>query len=197
MPNIWEHVDRCGPDECWPWTGPRFRDDGYGYFRIAYPLAKSTRMGVGYIHPARPPDDLRAARRTSPDRPRPTPSLREQGVLQPRAPRTIDPGGAPAPTCRIGQWIGQCNTRKRWQIIQGRDGQKLGLSRRKATMTGSPPEHAALLFCNEDVRGSSPRAGFSERPRCGGVFLCPHQPRRTSISSAGQSIGQWGGSGCV
>lgn len=28
MDRFWSRVDRCGPDECWPWLGRR---NGYGY----------------------------------------------------------------------------------------------------------------------------------------------------------------------
>lgn len=30
---FWSHVDRRGPDECWPWTAYKDRW-GYGYFRV-------------------------------------------------------------------------------------------------------------------------------------------------------------------
>lgn len=41
---FWSKVDRRGPDECWPWTGPRNKD-GYGAFdKIARPASR-----VAYI----------------------------------------------------------------------------------------------------------------------------------------------------
>lgn len=41
---FWSHVDKRGPDECWLWTGTRWKNGGYGRFsqfkahRIAYEL---------------------------------------------------------------------------------------------------------------------------------------------------------------
>lgn len=32
---FWQHVDKAGPDECWPWTA-RCTDKGYGQF-VLYP----------------------------------------------------------------------------------------------------------------------------------------------------------------
>jgi len=33
--DVWKRVERRGPDDCWPWTGPQ-NNKGYGQMRVHY-----------------------------------------------------------------------------------------------------------------------------------------------------------------
>lgn len=43
--NFWRHVDKRGPDECWPWTGGR-NAKGYGCFSIRGKRSVATRASL-------------------------------------------------------------------------------------------------------------------------------------------------------
>jgi hypothetical protein len=56
---FWSHVDRRGPDECWPWTGYK-TDRGYGEWRQGAKIVKAHRVAyellVGPIPEGLEPD---------------------------------------------------------------------------------------------------------------------------------------------
>ena len=42
---FWSRVDRCGPNECWPWLGSK-REDGYGRFQIGPKRVRANRYSL-------------------------------------------------------------------------------------------------------------------------------------------------------
>lgn len=59
---FWEHVDRRGPDECWPWIGAK-RFFGYGAFNIGKKKAKGAHRVAWELTNGPIPDGLQALHR--------------------------------------------------------------------------------------------------------------------------------------
>jgi len=46
---FWRHVQKAGPDECWPWTG-HLDKDGYGSLKVGRKTVRAHRFGYEQKH---------------------------------------------------------------------------------------------------------------------------------------------------